>query len=533
MVVGPRGIGKTTLVRRVAAEIRSDPELKELWYPLIFAEEAYEIGSPGEFWLEAVFRLADQNKEPRWIKTYEDLKKEPNEALLRERSLMQLKDFADEQGKRLLLIVENFNILLGEQMEEYDDWDLRHSLLNEPHLMLIATATSRFDEIKNINKAMFELFQIIDLKPLNTGEIATLWHSLTGEQPTLVKVRPIHILTGGNPRLLRILADFAAKTSFRELMENLIHLMDEHTEYFKSQLDTLAPKERKVFVALLELWDPANARTIANSARLDVNKTSSLLGRLVKRGAVTTIEDQGRKQLYQVSERLYNIYYLMRRRGHPSNRVRAVVRFMVQFYQGDQLVKTTTKLAEEACILDAERRQDHYYAYDEIVKQVSEDDTRTKIITGTPYAFFRMDDIPESIRRHAQVRLLAEQEMVSTTESEGEIVEDSTPRQARYWIKRGDEQRENNEDTNQVEETYRKAIEVEPDADFAWVKLGRFLLHQTQYEEAEQCLNRHAIELNDHNSDAWRFLGRLLEKFPSPISGGRTSLPTSSLYRTH
>jgi hypothetical protein len=44
-------------------------------------------------------------------------------------------------------------------------------------------------------------------------------------------------------------AQFAQKNSIRELMENLTGLVDEYTEYFKSQLDALAPKERRVFLA--------------------------------------------------------------------------------------------------------------------------------------------------------------------------------------------------------------------------------------------------------------------------------------------
>ncbi len=54
LIVGPRGSGKTTLVRRVAAEIRSTPELDQQFYPLVFAEESYQVCSAGEFWLEAL-----------------------------------------------------------------------------------------------------------------------------------------------------------------------------------------------------------------------------------------------------------------------------------------------------------------------------------------------------------------------------------------------------------------------------------------------------------------------------------------------
>ena len=51
LVVGPRGSGKTTLVRRVVAEVHLNPGLNSAWYPIVFAEESYQVSTPGEFWL--------------------------------------------------------------------------------------------------------------------------------------------------------------------------------------------------------------------------------------------------------------------------------------------------------------------------------------------------------------------------------------------------------------------------------------------------------------------------------------------------
>jgi Ni2+-binding GTPase involved in maturation of urease and hydrogenase len=48
LVIGSRGAGKTMLVLRTAAEIRESEELSNLWYPIVFAEESYEVCSPGK-----------------------------------------------------------------------------------------------------------------------------------------------------------------------------------------------------------------------------------------------------------------------------------------------------------------------------------------------------------------------------------------------------------------------------------------------------------------------------------------------------
>ncbi len=63
LVIGPRGIGKTTLVLRAMEEVRRQTDLSQAWYPLVFSEESYIVTNAGEFWLEAIFHLGQQTDE--------------------------------------------------------------------------------------------------------------------------------------------------------------------------------------------------------------------------------------------------------------------------------------------------------------------------------------------------------------------------------------------------------------------------------------------------------------------------------------
>ena len=397
LAIGPRGIGKTMLVLRAAEAVRRREDLARQWYPLVFSEESYRVTTAGEFWHEAIFHLAQQTGDENWRTTYTELQKEKDDSRLRERAMAQLMDFADAEQKRLLLVVENLNMLLGEQMSDDEGWTLRHALLHEPRVMLLATATSRFEQIDNTGKPMFELFRTIELEPLDEDDCRKMWISISGMEPTDRRIRPIQILTGGNPRLVAIISSFGARMSFKQLMADLMQLVDDHTEYFKSHLDNLPPIERKVYLSLVELWDPSPARKVAENARLNVNKTSSLLKRLRERGAVVEANGKGRSKLYQVAERLYNIYYLMRRHGARSQRVRAVVNFMVAFYKETELLDVVHRLADEACQLSPEARADHYLAYEQILRCSSTNRLREKIMQLTPSDFFDAADVPNSL----------------------------------------------------------------------------------------------------------------------------------------
>ena len=96
------------------------------WYPLIFSEESYEVVSAGEFWLEALFHLSEQEGNGGLKRTHSELKKESDDQRLAERALAQLLDFADQQGKRILMIVENLNMLLSDLTSDDEAWKIRH-----------------------------------------------------------------------------------------------------------------------------------------------------------------------------------------------------------------------------------------------------------------------------------------------------------------------------------------------------------------------------------------------------------------------
>ncbi len=341
LIVAPRGRGKTMLLSRVGAELRTNDDLSRHLFPVRFMEESQEIFTLADFWLESLFYLAqacapgDPGHSRELLATHADLSGRWNDTNIEERAHAAVLETADRLNKTLVLMVENLQALC-ENVDDDFGWRLRKTLQSEPQIMLVASAISRFKGLDDVTQPFFELFRIVDLEPLDTDECRRLWHMVSGDVGKRREIEPLRILTGGSPRLLVIVAELARHRSLRQLLEDLVTLIDNHTEYFRGHLEVLAKSERRVYLAVIDLWEPSSSGEIAARARMDVRTVSALLGRLAHRGAVL-VDGTGRKRRYATAERLYSIYYKLRRERDDAALVHYLIQFMTEFYSDDDL----------------------------------------------------------------------------------------------------------------------------------------------------------------------------------------------------
>ena len=353
LVAAPRGQGKTMLLARVAAEVNTNDELSASLLPVRFMEESYEIFNLADFWLDTLFYLARESAKHDHLlaeelkETHDDLIDRWHEEGLADLVRAAVLEAADRLGKKLVLMVENLQAL-RKNVDENFGRELRGVLESEPQIMLLATATTKHFEWLDAEQLFSKLSdKIVELEPLEEDDCHLLWQVISDDAVSEREIRPLEILTGGNPRLLVIVAGFARHRSLRQLMEELVSLFDEHTEYFRSHLEVLARGERRVYISVIDLWQSSSASEIATRARMDIRSVSTLLGRLVERGFVE-VKGSGRKRRYFAAERLYRIYYKLRREHDEATVVADLIHFMAVFYSHDELAKMSGRLNEEA-----------------------------------------------------------------------------------------------------------------------------------------------------------------------------------------
>ena len=324
MLIGPRGMGKTTLGLRFLYAIEETPELRDHWQPVAFDEESYGIVSLADFWIHALRHLTRTTGEGRWEERADSLEHNDSDMKrLAAYALDALIDFNEESGKRLILFVENIDAVMGQIHDEREIHTLRATLIERPEILLLGSANAFFEAISGYGQPLYEFFRILKLVGIGQEDArrilkATADREGRPEVPEALnrehgRLETIRRLTGGNPRLLVLACRMLIESPLGSAMEDLERLIDEQTPYFKARIEELPVQARKVFHCLSEGWKPLSAKEVAGAARLSSSHASAQLKQLLERGYVREVRlPYAKRTRYEVADRFYNIYYLLR-----------------------------------------------------------------------------------------------------------------------------------------------------------------------------------------------------------------------------
>ena len=340
MLIGPRGMGKTTLGLRCLYAIEETPELRDHWQPVAFHEESYGIVNVADFWTHALRHLTRATGDGRWEERANSLDQDDSDMKrLAAYALDALLDFNEESGKRLILFVENIDAVLGQIHDEREIHMLRATLIERPEILLLGSANAFFEAIGGYGQPLYEFFRVLKLVGIGREDARRILKATADREgrpdvPEALnrehgRLETIRRLTGGNPRLLVLACRMLIESPLGSAMEDLERLIDEQTPYFKARIEELPVQARKVFHCLSEGWKPLPAKEVAGAAKLSSSHASAQLKQLLERGYVRAVELQGAKRMrYEVSDRFYNVYYVLRFSGTSRARLERLVAFL-------------------------------------------------------------------------------------------------------------------------------------------------------------------------------------------------------------
>ncbi len=378
LITGQRGMGKSTLLQRLALAVSENEALRRQWIALTFPEEQYTVSTLAEFWRNVLDALADALERDGAdteeltaldgkIKCLGNLPSDKRE----ESSLGTLVSWVNEHKRGVLLLIDSTDQLFsalsasaygaktkiakktsaGRTTKANDTplWRLRKVLSHEEGIFWIGASYQALEASDLYNDAFNEFFELVELRPLSVVEMRTAMlalarvfgagRGLSGEEAVAEMTRTLdarperlealRALTGGNPRTTVMLYELLSAASDDNVHGDIKRLLDIMTPLYKSRLERLADQPRKILAHLLEHWAPMAIGELAEVSGIPNTTVSGQLVRLEADGFIEKTKLLGTTRSgYQASERFFNVWYLMR---YAARRLRQRLSWLIEF----------------------------------------------------------------------------------------------------------------------------------------------------------------------------------------------------------
>ncbi|MEN0049533.1 MAG: hypothetical protein AAF806_20905 [Bacteroidota bacterium] len=354
LIIGLRGMGKTTLLLRLSYEVENDDQLNGWLIPLVFNEEEYAISRLFKFWETIAQYLERRDERFRGLFDEMDELYEQSKDRYEERAFKLLLSKLREKGQKLLLFIDNFGDMFKRFSKE-EKQRLREVLTTCPDIRIIAGSAVAAESFFKYDDPFFELFKIERLEGLNKKETEQLLLELGAHYPTNPieeilekepeRVETLRRLTGGIPRTIVLLFEIFVDDKNGDAFTDLEAVLDRVTPLYKHRMDDLPAQQQEIMDAIALAWDAVSAKEIAQRARLTSRVVSAALKQMATNNLIDIQRTNTKNHLYRLHDRFFNIWYLMRmaRKG-DKNKVLWLIRFLEQWCSEEQLSKRTKAL---------------------------------------------------------------------------------------------------------------------------------------------------------------------------------------------
>ena len=360
LIIGQRGMGKTTILKRMEVELHKE-QYRQRFIPLLFCEEQYNVKNLAEFWLNSLDALADSleyEKSSREIlatidKKIKEFSKKTSD-IISDEIYQFLMATCRDLHRRPVLLVDNiglvFSRLDGNKKNKQEQYVLRKILCENGAPIIVSAGITVYDDVINYGMPFYDFFQIQYLKRLDYEDFSTVLKNLatvtnsdatvfTSLQKNTSRQKSLLELTGGSPRTTVMLFKHIVKGFSNDINDDLEALADEITPLYKAKFEELPTQQQLILDAIAMNWDAISLRKLSSDTGMQNNQLSPQLKRLIEEGWIeTTPAYKAKGNAYFISERFFNIWYLIRNsaRRHKE-KIYCLSKFLECFYEKEDL----------------------------------------------------------------------------------------------------------------------------------------------------------------------------------------------------
>jgi hypothetical protein len=345
IIHGRRGSGKTTFLLRLYYEVKRDESLNQWLLPFIFNEEQYSIRTLYKLWEGVAVGLENEYEEFSALPDLMDAQSEKSD--YEESCFDLLKSELQKRKKKLLLLIDNFGVMI-QKFSEREQHRLREILITCTDIKIIGASAVALESTFDYSKPFFEFFKIIELPGLSKDETVSLLSAL-GERHHKPQIRDIinqkpgkiealRRLTDGVPRTMILLFEIFIDDEKGDSFKDLEMVLDRVTPLYKHRMDELSAQQQELVDLIALHWDAVPVKEIAGKSHLESKAVSAQLRILEKNHIVIKKTTSTKNHLYQISERFFNIWYMMRYgRKKEKRQIQWLTRFLEEWCDREEL----------------------------------------------------------------------------------------------------------------------------------------------------------------------------------------------------
>jgi tetratricopeptide (TPR) repeat protein len=520
LFIGPRGIGKTHILSLIYHRLTAERDVQDKIIVAWLREDEWGVSS----YVDLIIRiLRSVSSTPRSNMLKEDIEALYDLSQSEAERMAENLLLREALGKTLVLFMENLDdIFRG--IGEIGQQKFRSFIQENAFISITASTQSLFAGISSQTKPFYGFFNLYHLSPLTFEDALSMLikiATLKNDEQLVAyletpegrsRVRAVHHLIGGNPRLYIVFSDFLSCSTLSNLVTPFMRMLDDLTPYYQERMRWLSPQQRQIIEILCDVGKPLSVKDIAKRAFITHQTASSQLKQLRDMRYVAA-KPKGRESFYELTETLMRLAVEVKR--NQAEPIRLLVDFLRFWYAPHDLEKRLQ-------LVGAEMELEHDYlelALQDITE--SEEDPRSAACLRDYYDLVDKEDFARACA--VAEELLTISKSVSNwfrkwacanslgsnalAEEAGSKVLSVEPRSALDWLFRATFLNHHNRALESIP-AYRAATQLKPDLSDAWSGLTLALIKVGDFVEARQA-NIAAIDLKPESADDWIYRGNV------------------------